>query len=826
MLAIERHVLGELHEHVVGSLQWLAMLQQAREDWAAARKALTDVLDIRQRQPHQKDWRIADAKRALVDLDRRAARDPDRRAARDPAQRQRLREAVRLDGLFRTLYGQAKYAEGLDPCRKAMEIRGELLGHNHPDYATSLNNLATSYHAMGDYAKAEPLFRNALEIKKRVLGENHPDYAQSLNGLARLYNDMGDHAKAEPLYRNALDIRKRVLGENHPDYAQSLNNLAELYEATADYAKAEPLLRQALEIHKRALGENHPNYAHSLNNMAMLYKAMGDYAKAEPLFRNALAIRKRVLRENHPDYATSLNDLALLYGDMGDNAKAEPLLRQALEIDKKALGENHPSYATNLNNLGVLYYAMGDYAKAEPLFRQALEIRKRALGENHPEYATGLINVAALYKHRGDYAKAEPLFRQALEIDKRALGENHPDYADSVNNLAALYYAQGQLAAAEQCFSEGLTLLTRWTQGGLTALGERQRIRLLAAQGKALDGYLSVAPAAGIKSEEIYRRVLAWKGVVEARQDEDRLARDQPELKETLGQLEHARARLAHLAFTNPPPGQHQAWLQQLDALRDRKENLESDLARKSAAFRQVQETRRLGAAEVAAALAPGDTLIDLLDYFHLSPPEGGKGPLRSERRLVAFVLRRGHAPVLVPLGASGPIDQAVRAWRQALLAGTPEPMQAAALELSRRVWEPLKPHLEGATTVLVAPDGALSYFPLAALPGQCPGTYLVEDLAIGYVSSAHRLVETLAAPAEAKAKKAEAEAVGLLAIGGIDYQAAPAALPRPSRPRPRACCWRSPSARPSGPWPVPGRKCGASASSSARPSPGSRPWS
>ena len=249
----------------------------------------------------------------------------------------------------------------------------------------------------------------------------------------------------------------------------------------------------------------------------------------------------------------------------------------------------------------------------------------------------------------------------------------------------------------------------------------------------ALNGYLSVAPAAGVKVEEIYRHVLAWKGVVEARQDEDRLARDQPELKETLGQLEQARARLAHLAFTTPPAAQRQAWLQQLDALRDRKENLESDLARKSGAFRQVQETQRLGAAEVAAALPAGTALVDLLDYVHFSPPEGGKGPFRRERRLVAFVLRRGQAPVLVPLGASRPIDEAVRAWRGALVAGTPEPMQAAALELSRRVWDPLKPHLEGAATVLVAPDGALVVLPPGGaaraparhLPGRRPGDRL-----------------------------------------------------------------------------------------------------
>ena len=192
---------------------------------------------------------------------------------------------------------------------------------------------------------------------------------------------------------------------------------------------------------------------------------------------------------------------------------------------------------------------------------------------------------------------------------------------------------------------------------GLATLGERQRIRLLAAQGGALNAYLSVAPAAGIKTEEIYRHVLAWKGVVEARQDEDRLARDQPELKETLEQLEQARARLAHLAFTTPPAGQRQAWLQQLDALRDRKENLESDLARKSGAFRQVQETRRLERPRWPRRCprAPSSSTCSIMSTP--ARPREVKGQLRIERRLVAFVLRRGQAPVLVPLGASGPID-------------------------------------------------------------------------------------------------------------------------------------------------------------------------
>jgi CHAT domain-containing protein/Tfp pilus assembly protein PilF len=819
-LGIEREVLGPLRDDVVRSLEAIAKLQGRRENWAAARKTLAEVLAIRQRQPDRKDWRIADARRSLADL--------NRRAELEPAERRRLYEAEQQMRLGITHYSQGKYAEGVGPCRTAMQIRGELLGEDHPDYATSLHNLALLYQAMGDYAKAEPLarqalairkrvlgenhagyaqslnnlaglclamgdyaqaeplYKQALDITKRVLGENHPDYASNLNSLAVLYEDMGDYAQAEPLHKQALGITKRVLGENHPNYATSLKNLARLYEVMGHYAKAEALSRQALAIVKRVLGENHPNYAVILNNLAALYQAMGDYAKAEPLFRQALEINKRVLGENHPNYANILNNLAALYRDMGEYAKAEPLCREAKDIYKRALGENHPYYAAGLNNLAELYAAKGSYGKAEPLYLRALEITKQVLGENHPRYATNLHSLARLYEAMGDYANAEPLYRQALEIRKRVAGENHPEYAKVLSNLAGLYYSQGELRAAEKCLSQALTLLTRWTQVGLTTLGERLRLQLLVKKSQALDFYLSIAPAAGIKAEELYHHVLNWKGVVEVHQDEDHLARDRPELKETLEQLKRARTRLAYKAFTVPPAAQRQAWVQQPGALRERMENLDSDLARESGAFRRLEERRRINAAQVAEELPPGSVLVDLLDYEHFSPPAGGKGRLGRERRLLAFVLRRGQAPVLVPLGASRPIDQLVRDWRKALETRTPEPMVAAARELSRRVWDPLKPHLEGATRVVVAPDGTLMYFPLAALPGSRPGAYLLENVTVSYVSSAHRLAETLTAPREARTENREAKARGLLAIGGIDYRADPGgAAPSDTAPTP-----------------------------------------
>ena len=58
------------------------------------------------------------------------------------------------------------------------------LGPDHPEVATSLNNLAVLYSAQGKYAEAEPLYKRSLAIHEKALGPDHPDVAISLNNLA------------------------------------------------------------------------------------------------------------------------------------------------------------------------------------------------------------------------------------------------------------------------------------------------------------------------------------------------------------------------------------------------------------------------------------------------------------------------------------------------------------------------------------------------------------------------------------------------------------------------------------------------------------------
>jgi tetratricopeptide (TPR) repeat protein len=368
-------------------------------------------------------------------------------------------------GIGRFYVGQGNYAFAEPWYRDCVKVAKERLGLEHPDVATSLNNLAGLYYSQGRYDEAEPLYRSALEMYERLLGEEHSLVATSLNNLAGLYSLQGKYEEAEPLFRSALEMYKRLLGEEHPSVATSLNNLAELYSLQGKYEEAEPLFRSALEMLKRMLGEEHPDVATSLNNLASLYESEGKYEEAEPLYCSALEMRVRLLGMEHPDVATSLNNLALLYSAQRKYEEAEPLYHSALEMRIRLLGMEHPDIATSLNNLAGLYELQGKYEEAETLYLSALEMYKRLLGMEYPDVATSLNNLARLYELQGKYEEAEPFYLSALDMYTRLFGDEHPSVLMSLNNLAKLYLIQGRVEEVQILFHSVLETKIHLSKG-------------------------------------------------------------------------------------------------------------------------------------------------------------------------------------------------------------------------------------------------------------------------------------------------------------------------------------------------------------------------
>ncbi len=297
-------------------------------------------------------------------------------------------------------------------CQQALEIRKEVLGEKHPDYATSLNNLAIYYSDLGDYSKAIELGKQALEVNREVLGEKHPDYATSLNNLANYYSDLGDYSKAIELNERALEIRKEVLGEKHLDYTSSLNNLAIDYSNLGNFPKSIELC-----LH------------------------LGNDSKAIELGKQAVEIRKEVLGEKHPAYATSLDNLAGYYGDLGDYSKAIELSKQALEIRKEVLGEKHPVYATSLSNLALSYYDNGDCKKAVEYLQEHTSLCQSIITSLFGELMT---NLRATYWSQCDFVFTDLYPSYSYYLQKTTLLCNASDLYDK-----SALFAKGLLLTTE-----------------------------------------------------------------------------------------------------------------------------------------------------------------------------------------------------------------------------------------------------------------------------------------------------------------------------------------------------------------------------------------
>ena len=265
-----------------------------------------------------------------------------------------------------------------------------------------LTATATFLHEKGQYAHARPLYERALSIREELLGPEHPKVAESLNDLASLYHIQGKYPQAKPLYDRAVNIVANALEQGsvdtkelHQRMATSFNNLGSLYKAQKRFEEAKPYYEKALNIWENVLCEKTANLAATLNNFAGLYEAQEEYDTAKPMYERALDIWNEVVSDDHPNISATINNLGGLYKAMGEDEKVQPLLEQALAIRENALGDDHPDVAISLNNLAEFYKSIEDYAQAKPMLERALKILKDTFDSGHPHLKMCSLN----YKH-------------------------------------------------------------------------------------------------------------------------------------------------------------------------------------------------------------------------------------------------------------------------------------------------------------------------------------------------------------------------------------------------------------------------------------------
>jgi len=654
-----------------------------------------------------------------------------------------LERASRLNQEVSALHKQGKYIEAIPLAKKVLRLTEKALGPDHPAVATVLSNLAVLLHSIGDYAEARPLLERALKIREKVLRPDHPDVGLSLNNLAGLLEATGDYAAAKPLYERALEINEQALGPDHPAVGLSLNNLAGLLVSIGDYAKARPLLERALKIAEEVVGPDHPDVANRLNNLANLLHLVGDTAAARQLYERSLRIREKALGANHPAVRLTLHELAILLWSTGNWGDAKPLLVRAHKIAEKALGPDHPDVATELNNLVNLLLASDTYVALRPLCERALRIRERAFGPDHPDVATSAATLAKLFWFAGDYGEARPLLQRALRIYETCLGPDHPRVATVLGMLATLFETTGDHAAAKPLVRRAEAIVHAHLDRTSGALSPKQKLAMVSGYRVHLDSLVcnSIRSVAPTDVEAIWR----WKGRVAEVLASERaavLSSDDSKLASLFDKLAAQRRELALFAFSTPGPGGAAKSQSRMNELEAKIEELEVILAHDSAALSSQIRLRNVSSKQIQAALPKGALLIDYLRYSHITlNPKTHKVDM-EDRYLAVYVA--GAEFGIVHLGSAKKIESAVGSFRKAVsqLNVSEERIQATGGKLRKLVLEPVLSKLSTRpSSLIVAPDAALHTVPVAALPGETSGTYLIQEYQISYASSGKDLV-------------------------------------------------------------------------------------
>jgi CHAT domain-containing protein len=159
---------------------------------------------------------------------------------------------------------------------------------------------------------------------------------------------------------------------------------------------------------------------------------------------------------------------------------------------------------------------------------------------------------------------------------------------------------------------------------------------------------------------------------------------------------------------------------------------------------------------------------VDFLRYtrFEYDKKKPVKARAKRTIRYLAFVVTRDRI-AWVDLDTAEQIETAVAEWWHAIASGKAIP---AALpgKVRALVWDKVRRHLPTSVkTVYISPDFDLCWLPWAALPGDTPGSILLEDLAVATIPHATFLLDKLWPPEPRKNPPAE-----VLVVGGVRYDA------------------------------------------------------
>jgi len=145
----------------------------------------------------------------------------------------------------------------MESFEKSLRIRTTLLGSDHRDIASILNNIATVRLELGDDDTALIYYRETLRVERASLGTTNPDVIMTLQHVGHVHELRGELDEALQYYREALDIQMATAStiEEEVAIAQTFNVIGNVYLQRGEARHAVTYFSYSLRYLRRA-GKN------------------------------------------------------------------------------------------------------------------------------------------------------------------------------------------------------------------------------------------------------------------------------------------------------------------------------------------------------------------------------------------------------------------------------------------------------------------------------------------------------------------------------------------------------------------------------------------
>ena len=605
-----------------------------------------------------------------------------------------------------TYYDLGKSELSVENHLKALEIRKDVYGEEHPLVANTYINLCSTCNRWKRLSRARNYCRSALGIFERLQLKTDLDYAYTFLEMGTTALLEGDFEASILLFQKSLDLYLQKYEPDSPELSNHYYSLSNAYLEQGAPKQALFYLQKTYRID--SLSGQTLYMADDLDNIAAAYQLQGAYDQAIFYFNRAIGEFQKLGTQFHFYLAHAHLLKGLCLQEMNRPVEAIAQFKQVLRLLQDSAADRPVDFARANRSMAECYTTQSKFDLAEIHLQRAREaITYDAGAELIFDRSFSLSELQQITA-----AKAELVFRKYLRTNNETyLREATSQYQSTVRLINAIRSgyrgkeSKSKILAVNRQLFERAIETNYYLHQVNPAPRNVEEILQLAEQNKSLLLLESVRANRAKKFADIPDRLLRRENILEADlvSCENRIA----DLRQSLARNSSAELEKELAARTT-----------ELLGFRDQYADLTKTFARDYPRYYQANfDTTGIRIAEIQQQLLPDNSAM--IEYF--------LGP----QHLFAIVIRKEESRVYLLETPVSEIKYQVKALRNSIFGnelqnggtvpsndpyiGPATRFREAAYALFQQLIQPLNDHPLPEKLIII-PDGILGYIPFEAL--------------------------------------------------------------------------------------------------------------